>query len=680
MDNETINLDPERIEFDSAWYLSWNSDVAQAVRDGLWGSAWEHYVACGRREGRAPVPPPTHRHVLAAPDAGDDGPPFAAHSKARFLAPSDLALSDTKLTRIAMVGSCMLQGWGFHVRNPANCPVDFILTNNSAGLPDIADEVLASYDFMILQIPLRGLMRDDAVWHLRHDDLAGHEIAFQRATELLDFHLNNGMIWNRERGLLTFVANFFIPQHNPMGRLFPRFDLRNPEYFIMRLNEHLEHAVRQYRNAYVLDVDRISASVGRRYIQDDTVNVFGHNGFMSYSRPNFNRIEPMGSMTEHYEILWQSVMPEMVWAEMIAMYRTVRQIDPIKVVVVDLDDTMWNGISGDMTDFDPFMTEGWPAGLAESLLYLKKRGVLLAIISKNEESRIREIWPRIYGDSLRLDDFAAVRVNWLPKAESMRDILEGMNLLPRNVLFIDDNPAEREAMKTAFPDMRILGRHPLYLKRILLWAPETQVVTVSDESSRRTEMIQAQFTRETERKQLSREDFLRAAAPTLSLLTIDGTDHTRFARVFELVNKTNQFNTTGRRWKAEDMETFFRSGGHIIAFEVKDKFTLYGLVGVVMFQGRHVEQWVMSCRVLGYQIEDAVMATIVAAMREASPGEVTGRMVHTDVNFPCRDLFRKCGFAETADIGEWVLDRETALAVPDHISVEFMDALVPADG
>ena len=92
-------------------------------------------------------------------------------------------------------------------------------------------------------------------------------------------------------------------------------------------------------------------------------------------------------MIDHYEIQPLLQIREMLWAELLAMYRTVHQIDPVKLVVVDLDDTLWNGVSGELQDFDAGMLEGWHAGLIEALLYLKKRGILLAIASKNEETR-----------------------------------------------------------------------------------------------------------------------------------------------------------------------------------------------------------------------------------------------------------------------------------------------------
>src|SRR5262249_43269016 len=164
------------------------------------------------------------------------------------------------------------------------------------------------------------------------------------------------------------------------------------------------------------------------------------------------------------------------------MYRTASQIDAVKLVVMDLDDTMWKGVSGEQVDVGPQMIEGWPMGVIEALQYLKRRGVLLGIISKNDEHRVRAVWDKILDQWLRLDDFVSVKINWQPKPENMLQVLRGVNLLPRNTLFIDDNPVERAAMKHAFPDIRVLGRFPFYLRRILLWAPEIQVPTITDES------------------------------------------------------------------------------------------------------------------------------------------------------------------------------------------------------
>ena len=338
------------------------------------------------------------------------------------------------------------------------------------------------------------------------------------------------------------------------------------------MNEHLESNIIRRKNAYILDLDRISASIGRRYIQDDLVYSTYHNTNLDQGQTVTNRMEPLARMGEHFDLLPRHVYPSMVWAELIAMHRVVCQADAVKAVVLDLDDTLWNGISGDIPDVGPWMRTGWPSGLAEALHYLKRRGILLAIISKNDEGRIRDIWNKIFDRNLSLTDFAAVRINWRPKAENMADILAGMNILPRSVVFVDDNPVERSAMKSAYPDMRILGRHPYYLRQTLLWASETQVASVTAESSNRTAMIQRQFEREDRRASMSREEFLQSASPTVSLSVIDGTEHPQFARALELINKTNQFNTTGRRWRHEDCQRFLGNGGRFHVFDVEDNF------------------------------------------------------------------------------------------------------------
>lgn len=184
-------------------------------------------------------------------------------------------------------------------------------------------------------------------------------------------------------------------------------------------------------------------------------------------------------------------------------------------------------------------------------------------------------------------------------------------------------------------------------------------------------MVQRQVAREGQRKQLSREDFLRAAAPRITMLTIEGMDHPRFARVFELINKTNQFNTTGRRWTMEEFRALLQGGTKLWAFEVEDNYTNYGLVGVVIVSGNMIEQWVMSCRVLGYQIEEAVMSTIVASLREHHHEQISGRLVETDVNFPCRPLFSKCGFTNEGEL--WLLSPDQEVPMPAHVTFEELE-------
>jgi FkbH-like protein len=437
---------------------------------------------------------------------------------------------------------------------------------------------------------------------------------------------------------------------------------------VQQLNEHLERAVRASSNAYVLDLDQIASILGKRGLQDDTVVQLAHGALLDPWGPIGGRLEPVLPMADYYDLSTRAEFVEAVWAELLSMYRTIRQADPVKLVVVDLDDTLWRGVSGEMPDVGPHMTETGQLGLVEALMFLRRRGVLLAICSQNEAARIREIWPKIFGPRLTLEDFAAVAINWRPKVENMTAMLRELNLLASHVVFIDDNPAERAAMKQAFPEMRILGRHPYYLRRTLLWSSETQVASITAESGRRTEMVQAQIAREAQRSAMSRDEFLTRAAPRAAPFELRSAEHPRFDRCLELINKTNQFNTTGERRTREEIEDLFRAGGSLFFFEAADAFAVYGLVGVVLVRDLTIAQWAMSCRVLGYGIEAAAMARLVEHLRRNGPVEITGRLVETPMNFPCRDLFSGAGFT-AAGRGLWRLRESVTPAVPAHVRI-----------
>ena len=300
-------------------------------------------------------------------------------------------------------------------------------------------------------------------------------------------------------------------------------------------------------------------------------------------------------------------------------------------------------------------------------MLLKQCGILLAIISKNEEVRVRALWPGVFGEKLKLADFASVQINWQPKVENMHAVLGAMILLPQSVVFIDDNPAERDAMQRAFPSMRILGRHPLYLRHTLLCSAETQGSTLTGESVRRTEMIQAQLHRESDRTAISREEFLRAASPVVTFAVLNDMDHANFTRAQELIGKTNQFNTTGRRWTVADYTEFFKHGGYALTFEVTDAYTPYGLVGVVLVQRAQLVQFVMSCRVLGYGVEQAALAHLAGVMRAGGVGAITAQLVETEVNFPCREVFAKAGFHSAGT--DWDLNAGDVPVAPAWVRV-----------
>ena len=451
------------IEFDEAWYLRAYPDVARAVAAGVYASARAHYLHRGVEEGRSTGA----QWKRIAPDA-EIAALRERHSEASYLVPQDLSISPGKVRRTIVFGSCLSQVWANHRDVTMAHPPEFFLSSLYTILPEAPPHAASEYDFLIIQIPARCISSDDRLWRLAYGNAEGHRRAFEEACAAIDLFVDNHLAWAFRFGIPAFVTNFFLPQGDLTGRLLPRYDLRNIVHFYGELNRHIETSIKRYPRAYLLDIDRIAASFGRRFVQDDGVLWAKHGSVMPTEWPSEARIEPMPAMRDHYEVTWPSYFVAAVWAEAMAMHRTLTQVDPVKLVVLDLDDTLWMGVSGDDAQIGAAMVESWPLGIAEALMYLKKRGILLAIVSKNDEDRIRSIWPSIFGAAITLEDFAVIRINWRRKSENMMEILEAVNLLPLSTVFIDDNPVERAEMQSVFPQMRILGRYPFYIRRTLL--------------------------------------------------------------------------------------------------------------------------------------------------------------------------------------------------------------------
>ncbi|MBI0329643.1 HAD-IIIC family phosphatase [Burkholderia plantarii] len=581
--------------------------------------------------------------------------------------PTDLSVSPVKAARILVIGSCFSEAIVPHFGHAfPGAEIDYIPYNFAGELPQTPPHPLNEYAFQLVVLPMRTIASEHMTMRLQYQDHAGYLRVFDESQQRLLQLLDGALQYHTANKILTFVANFMLPQQNAMGRMLPRYDIRNPVHYVEKLNEVLASEISAKENAYLIDFDSISATIGRQYVQDDGLWMHAHGTCVSDWDNQYDqaRLEIPQPYSARHEVKTDEFYAA-VWHELRAMLTSATQTDSVKLVIIDLDDTLWRGIVAE-EGIRYAALEGYPLGFIESLQFLKRRGILLAIASKNDEAKILEIWDSFVGGVLPMTDFASRKINWDPKVENIREILNETNLLPKNVVFIDDNPAERAAVREAFPDMRVLGDDIYRLRRVLLWSGETQTPRVTDESGRRTEMIQAQIQRESARTKMSREEFLASLGVSVTLDCITGTDHQKFARAFELVNKSNQFNTTGKRWTYEECDQGFKSGMVFYVAHVKDKYTDYGLVAVAISLGNLIEQYVMSCRVFGLGVEQAVIASIAQTVH--AHADVHARVVETPANALGRDVFSKCDFVLSED-GTWVLPRGAVLAVPTHVAL-----------
>jgi FkbH-like protein len=571
---------------------------------------------------------------------------FAQHNGSRYRTPIDLQVTPDSALRFLVVGGCLAEAFP-PVASMINSAFrgDFVLVNNFDSLPELPAAQASQYDFQIIHTPLRTIL-GNAFFQLPEDG-SQHEEFLRQAQDYLLRYLSNVLRLNVEQKLLTFVLGFLVPQQNPRGRFEPRYDLRNIVHFVERLNMFLAAQVAEYQNAHFVDVDSIASSIGKKSCQDDMVWSFTHGTTLSDGDHDYdlNRIEPPAPMQHHYFARWLEFF-EAVLHELFAMHRTLRQQDAVKLLVVDLDDTLWRGVAAEGT---LGVMEGWPMGILESLLYLKKRGILLAIVSKNNEEFIVSHWNQIVQGQFALTDFAARKINFRNKTDNLAEILQEMNLRPENAVMIDDNPVERAAIEAALPGVRVLGRHLYYLKRVLLWSPETQRSVITRESAQKTKMVRAQLERETIRKRLSHDEFLQTLGLRVTLSSVRSTTDLHLSRAIELFNKTNQFNTTGDRYTLQQCQRLFSAGRELYVLHAEDRFTHYGLIGAAWVNGNCVDHLVLSCRVLGLGIEETFLAYLAGRFEREHETVILGQLRLSDANLACRQVYARNGFAQVRE-------------------------------
>jgi FkbH-like protein len=598
-----------------------------------------------------------------------------------FLFPRDLERTPLALSRVLVIGSCLAEAYVHRFREQRpETTFDFVLYNNAVELPGKSAEEIRGYDFQYVQLPLRSVLSERAIRVADVGEESLDLLAIGRAN--IDAMLSKALRYNREAGLLSLVSNFIVPQSHVAPSLMEVGGEEDIAGVARALNAYLVECITGLENVFLVDTEALAASLGKRYFLDDTV-VFTthgailyddwhhHEAFPPWTAPAPGRIEPIPDLAVTYEIRYREFFRAAL-RQLEALVRVVRQVDPVKLVVFDLDNTLWRGQLVD--HYQPGerwpYTDGWPLGLWEAVQQLRRRGILVSIASKNDRAVVEERWSQVVDPPfLKFSDFVAPQIGWHSKVDSIARLMETFSLTPKSVVFVDDNPVEREAMRLAYPDIRTLGADPFVVRRVLLWAPETQLARRTRETARRESMMRRQVEREEARAAVPREEFLASLALSVELAFFASASHPSFSRAFELVNKTNQFNTNGGRWSHESMLAFFEAGGAFATFTVRDRFADYGLVGVVIFRGAQIVQLVMSCRVIGLDVEVAALERVVREMRARTPGEpLAASIVETSSNTPCRDVFLRAGFTPLAGGAfELPLSREPVPAL--HVGV-----------
>ncbi len=354
-----------------------------------------------------------------------------------------------------------------------------------------------------------------------------------------------------------------------------------------------------------------------------------------------------------------------------------------KCLVLDLDNTLWGGVVGDDGLAGIQIGEGSPEGEAFKAfqLYLKQlkaRGVLLAVCSKNDDGIARSAFTDHPDMLLRLDDFVAFKANWDPKSENIRAIAREMDLPLESFVFLDDNPAEREEVAQALPEVTIvsLPDDPAGFVRALDDARLFEVVALTNEDLQRTAAYHA---RRQSLDALADATDVPAYLTSLQMMaTIRPFEPVAFERITQLVNKTNQFNLTTPRVVPADVE---RLASDPRAFtrtvRLKDRFADHGLISVLFGhdEDEHllIDAWLMSCRVLGRGVERLLFNDLLAAARARGWRDIIGQYKPTARNMLVKDHYARLGFSPDGTDGtteQWRLHVADAAPLETFITTD----------
>ena len=326
-----------------------------------------------------------------------------------------------------------------------------------------------------------------------------------------------------------------------------------------------------------------------------------------------------------------------------------------RVLVLDLDNTIWGGIVGDDGIEGLALGSGSALGEAHSalqrmVLSLKQRGIILCVSSKNDETIALDAFRNHPEMILKEDDIVAFRVNWDDKAANIKAISDAIDLGLDSFVFLDDNPAERKRVRDALPSVAVpeLPEDPSEWLPVLQAAAYFEQTSLSKEDRQRAGFYKANALRAAQLERIgNHDDYLRSLGMTLSIAPFDDSGRKRIA---QLISKSNQFNLTTRRYsEAEIAGLQSRSDAMTIQARLEDIFGDNGMISAVICrqtgQRLEVDTWIMSCRVLGRCVEEAILQYMIGQARLRGIAEIIGRYIPTARNGLVRDHFAKLGFS-----------------------------------
>jgi len=448
------------------------------------------------------------------------------------------------------------------------------------------------------------------------------------------------------------INNFIIPS-DTYSSLCDYMDEFSQMNFIRNLNFKLLKVARKNIGVYIVDVEHLSANVGKKNISDKK---------MWYVSKNPYKLKFYMELSKEY-----------------VKYIKAISGNNKKCVVLDLDNTMWGGIVGENGFNGIKLDDNYPGicykDFQRELRKLKNRGIILAINSKNNYDDAIKIIKEHPDMILRENDFANIKINWTDKATNIRDIACELNIGIDSMIFIDDNPAECDLVNQAFNgvvETITMPTSPLEYIDILNDLNYFETLNITGEDINKTEMYRAQV-----KRNLLKEVYIDLDVYYKSLemvAYIKCVDDFSISRIAQLTQKTNQFNMTTRRYTEEDIKNMINSDNYKMYYmRVTDKFGDNGIVGVCIIKGQldtwHIDTFLLSCRVMKRNLEDAFMSFVYSKAKNKNIHTIKGEYIWTPKNISVGDYYQTVGFISEGN-GKFSINiTENEIKCPSYIEI-----------
>lgn len=445
----------------------------------------------------------------------------------------------------------------------------------------------------------------------------------------------------------------------------PLSECRGPEGFMTRLllpsrldlfsacQKIFNELCRSLTDVYPVDMDEVSGRIGKD-------NAFDPHEYYLSGYP------------------FSAGMTQSVAVHLFAMCAQIQKY-PLKCVVLDLDDTLWGGVvgesgAGNLVLGDTGTGKAYKDFQAE-IVKLNKQGVIIAICSRNNTCDALEVLEMHPHMLVKPHMISCYRINWDDKPKNMVGISSELNFGLDAMMFIDNNPSERDMMRATLPEVEVLDLPPdpaYYAETLKKCTRFWPLQITGDDTEKTTFFAQERLRKESMGLSANVEKYL---ASLEIKVTIAPADELSLPRIAQLFNKTNQFNLTTKRYSQSELEKFIRDmNNHLFFMSMADKFGDYGIIASALIVKDAIDSFILSCRAFGRQAETAFLVSMLHFLKGLGLKQVFGHYIPSGRNSMTKDFYKKMGFAEVEKINSgtlWQLDLQNDLKeIPSWIVIK----------